>query len=94
MKRACILVLLWAACTAPLRAGELRVGAAAVDMESDAVRKLASSMNVPLVIVRGISDRADEPHEASLFDIDAKYGDVVPVDEVLEYLGKLRSPSR
>ena len=48
----------------------------------------------PIVPREAVGDRADEPHEASLFDIDAKYGDVVPVDEVLEYLGKLRSPSR
>jgi nicotinamidase-related amidase len=34
-----------------------------------------------------VGDRADEPHEANLFDIDAKYGDVRPVGEVLDYLG-------
>jgi nicotinamidase-related amidase len=33
-----------------------------------------------------VADRADEPHRANLFDIDSKYGDVVGVDEVLEYL--------
>jgi len=48
----------------------------------------------PIVPLEAVGDRADEPHEASLFDIDAKYGDVVPVDDVLEYLGKLRTPSR
>ncbi|MFF4834870.1 isochorismatase family protein [Streptomyces sp. NPDC001315] len=31
-----------------------------------------------------VGDRAQGPHEANLFDIDAKYGDVVGVDEVLE----------
>ena len=41
-----------------------------------------------------VGDRAAGPHDANLFDIDAKYGDVVPVDDVLEYLGKLRTPSR
>src|SRR5262245_426254 len=40
----------------------------------------------PIVPLEAVGDRADEPHEASLFDIDAKYGDVVSVDEVLEYL--------
>jgi nicotinamidase-related amidase len=48
----------------------------------------------PIVPLEAVGDRADEPHEASLFDIDAKYGDVVSVDEVLEYLRRLRSPSR
>ncbi len=48
----------------------------------------------PIVPLEAVGDRADEPHEASLFDIDAKYGDVVSVEEVLEYLRRLRSPSR
>lgn len=34
-----------------------------------------------------VGDRAPEPHEANLFDIDGKYGDVVSVAEVLAYLG-------
>jgi maleamate amidohydrolase len=33
-----------------------------------------------------VGDRAQAPHEANLFDIDAKYADVVPVDDVLEYV--------
>jgi nicotinamidase-related amidase len=33
-----------------------------------------------------VGDRALEPHEANLFDINAKYGDVRPVGEVAEYL--------
>ena len=39
------------------------------------------------VVVRdAVGDRAQTPHEVNLFDIDAKYGDVVSSDEVLEYL--------
>lgn len=34
-----------------------------------------------------VGDRAVEPHEANLFDINAKYGDVRPVDEAVDYLG-------
>jgi nicotinamidase-related amidase len=34
-----------------------------------------------------VGDRAEAPHRANLFDIDAKYGDVVPTDVVLEALG-------
>jgi len=33
-----------------------------------------------------VGDRAQEPHEANLFDIDCKYGDVVPLAEALAYL--------
>lgn len=35
-------------------------GAAAVDMESDVVRDFARQLGVPLIILRAISDRADE----------------------------------
>ena len=39
------------------------------------------------VVVRdAVGDRAETPHEVNLFDIDAKYGDVVASREVLEYL--------
>ncbi|MFC7154234.1 isochorismatase family protein [Halomarina halobia] len=34
-----------------------------------------------------VGDRAAEPHRANLFDIAAKYGDVVTTDEVLAELG-------
>jgi len=44
----------------------------------------------PIVPLEAVGDRATEPHEASLFDIDAKYGDVVALEEVLEYFAKLR----
>jgi maleamate amidohydrolase len=33
-----------------------------------------------------VADRAQAPHEANLFDIQAKYADVVPLDDVLEYV--------
>jgi maleamate amidohydrolase len=33
-----------------------------------------------------VSDRAEGPHRANLFDIDSKYGDVVPLARVIEYL--------
>lgn len=35
-----------------------------------------------------VGDRAEAPHEANLFDLQAKYADVVPVAEVLEYLNE------
>jgi nicotinamidase-related amidase len=42
-----------------------------------------------IVVEQAVGDRALLPHQASLFDIDAKYADVVNLDETLAYLGKL-----
>jgi maleamate amidohydrolase len=36
-----------------------------------------------------VGDRHDAPHDASLFDINAKYGDVRPRDEVIAWFGTL-----
>jgi maleamate amidohydrolase len=36
-----------------------------------------------------VADRAQRPHEASLFDINEKYGDVVDLDDVLAYVAAL-----
>jgi maleamate amidohydrolase len=44
----------------------------------------------PIVPLEAVGDRATEPHDASLFDIDAKYGDVVSLEGVLGYFAKLR----
>jgi maleamate amidohydrolase len=44
-----------------------------------------------------VGDRAQAPHEANLFDIQAKYADVVSVDEALAYVesvsGKVGAPA-
>lgn len=42
-----------------------------------------------VVIADAVGDRADGPHEANLFDIEAKYGDVVPGTEVIGYIRAL-----
>jgi nicotinamidase-related amidase len=39
-----------------------------------------------VVVREGVGDRAQGPHEANLFDIDAKYGDVVSIGEALDYM--------
>lgn len=39
-----------------------------------------------IVVREAVGDRAEGPHEANLFDIEAKYGDVVSLDEAKEYL--------
>jgi nicotinamidase-related amidase len=52
----------------------------------------------PTIVPREcVGDRAQAPHEASLFDIQAKYADVVSVDDALGYLegvpGKVGAPA-
>jgi maleamate amidohydrolase len=44
----------------------------------------------PVVPREAVGDRNPDAHEANLYDIDAKYGDVVPVEEVLKYLEEIR----
>jgi nicotinamidase-related amidase len=43
-----------------------------------------------IVVEEAVGDRAPLSHMASLFDIDAKYGDVVPLQAALDYLEDLR----
>jgi len=43
----------------------------------------------PIIPVEAVGDRAQEPHEANLFDIGSKYGDVVPTQEVIDYFDRL-----
>jgi nicotinamidase-related amidase len=46
----------------------------------------------PVLVPREcVGDRAAGPHEASLFDIQAKYGDVVDLDDAVAYLETLAS---
>ncbi len=43
----------------------------------------------PIVPRECVGDRHEAPHEANLFDINAKYGDVVPLADVMAQLGQL-----
>jgi maleamate amidohydrolase len=46
----------------------------------------------PTLVVREcVGDRAQGPHEANLFDIQAKYADVIGLDEALGYLAALEA---
>jgi nicotinamidase-related amidase len=36
-----------------------------------------------------VSDRAPEPHAANIFDMDAKYADVMPVEDIVTYIDSL-----
>jgi nicotinamidase-related amidase len=54
------------------------VRATAVDAVQNGLR--------PMVVGEAVGDRSQAAHEQSLFDLQAKYADVVSTDEVLEYL--------
>lgn len=43
----------------------------------------------PVVPREAVGDRHPQAHDASLYDIDAKYGDVVSLDEAVDYLEEL-----
>lgn len=45
---------------------------------------------VPMVVREAVGDRAPEPHEASLFDLQAKYAEVVTLDDALAYIAACR----
>lgn len=43
----------------------------------------------PVVPREAVGDRNPAAHEASLYDVDAKYGDVAPLETVLDYLHEI-----
>lgn len=44
-----------------------------------------------LVPREAVADRANDAHTASLLDIDAKYGDVISIDEAIAAVGAARA---
>lgn len=44
---------------------------------------------IPIIPREAVGDRHEAPHEANLFDMDAKYGDVVSESDVIDYLNTL-----
>ncbi len=54
-------------------------------IRASAVDAVQDGFNV-LVPREAVGDRAPGPHEANLFDIQAKYGDVIDLDDALTYL--------
>jgi len=44
----------------------------------------------PMIVRDAVGDRSIAAHEQSLFDLNAKYGDVVSLEETLAYLASLR----
>lgn len=61
-------------------------------VRASVVDAVQSGFNV-LVPRDCVADRAEGPHQANLFDIQQKYGDVIPLDDALDFLrGKCGSP--
>ena len=48
----------------------------------------------PIVVREAVGDRSVAAHEQSLFDLQAKYADVVSLEEALEYLRALKPAAR
>ena len=40
----------------------------------------------PMVVKQAVGDRDERPHQANLFDMNAKYGDVIEETEALDYI--------
>ena len=62
------------------------VRATAVDSLQNAFR--------PMIVKEAVGDRSAAAHEQSLFDLQAKYGDVVSLEETLQYLRSIKQPTR
>ena len=45
---------------------------------------------IPIIVRDAVGDRHQAPHDANLFDMDAKYGDVVSEAATIEYLRNLK----
>lgn len=62
-----------------------------IDIRATTVEAVSYGYRV-VVPEEAVADRWQEPHRANLFDIDAKYGDAVPLSEVITHLEGLREP--
>jgi nicotinamidase-related amidase len=45
---------------------------------------------IPLVVRDAVGDRHPAPHEANLFDLQAKYAEVISLQQAREYLGRVK----
>lgn len=46
---------------------------------------------IPIVVENACGDRHDDPHHANLFDMNAKYADVVSEDSAISYMQNLKN---
>ena len=47
-----------------------------------------------IVVEEGVFDRHEAAHAINLFDMNQKYADVLPLADVLEYLGEVGAKRR
>ena len=40
----------------------------------------------PMIVKQAVGDRDERPHQANLFDMNAKYGDVIEEADALDYI--------
>tara|TARA_B100000686_G_C16707053_1_gene926919 strand:+ start:509 stop:1249 length:741 start_codon:yes stop_codon:yes gene_type:complete len=59
-------------------------------VRATAIDSISSGFHT-IVVAEATGDRAEGPHEANLFDIEAKYGDVVSLREATDYLKTITS---
>ncbi|GAA0485808.1 N-carbamoylsarcosine amidohydrolase [Parasphingorhabdus litoris] len=45
---------------------------------------------IPIIAEDAVGDRHEAPHKANLFDMQAKYADVLPSAKIMEYLSELK----
>ena len=50
-----------------------------------------SSGFIPIVVSDACGDRHDAPHDANLFDMNAKYADVVSEDDAIDFLKRIKA---
>jgi len=43
---------------------------------------------VPVIVREAVGDRPSAPHEANLYDVQTKYGEVRPLSDILDYLSR------
>lgn len=48
---------------------------------------------IPIVVEQACGDRHEAPHQANLFDMNAKYADVVSEAQIIDYLRQLSEPT-
>lgn len=49
---------------------------------------------VTLVVEDAVGDRAEEPHRANLYDMSAKYADLLSTDRAIDYIQGLTAPAK
>ena len=71
--------------------GGLRLGDGVSEWAREAGQVERVAPEAGLLVEDGVFDRGDAPHRLNLFDMHAKYADILTTDDVLAYLATLPS---